>query len=184
MVKQQPPKPQPKKKTVEIPRDSGEIIVFEDPTKRRANPVKKIEDSGSRAGKVIPSAGKKPQPSSGTSGGSSSSARLSAEEAALEESSRKITERLLKEVEEFSQSFSFSFLPCCDWIVEITMALPERRCLASGGERPEEAPETEDAGAGSLGKPVFSFLSLFESLLKLLSCLCSLPSRRRSPTIF
>jgi len=88
-------------KAVEIPL-GGEIIVFDDPTKRRQEAQGRKSESGSRSGKVTPLS-LKGKPPGGAASKQQGMSRMTAEEAALEESSRKITEGLLKEVEEFSQ---------------------------------------------------------------------------------
>ena len=99
-----------------VPKESPEVIVFDDPTKRRGKV--QYDEGGSRQGKILPvatvngvtgakagGAGGAGVKGAGGAGGSSSGGRtLDASD--IDESSRKITERLLKEVEEFSEQFT------------------------------------------------------------------------------
>jgi len=98
-----------KKVSSVMPKESPEVIVFDDPTKRRNKP--QFDEGGSRGGKIVPIAtvngvtgvkgGAKGGAGSESGSGGNGNSRLEGSD--IDESSRKITERLLKEVEEFSE---------------------------------------------------------------------------------
>jgi hypothetical protein len=101
MVKKRSKQQQQHQRKIEIPKEA-EVIVFNDPTKRREKPQqpRHFDEGGSRTGKITPVS-----TISGVTGrvaGSTAGSRV-LDMNDIDGSSRKITEKLLKEVEEFSK---------------------------------------------------------------------------------